>query len=584
LANMSLSPDRERTVAELIAEYLVAQGVARIYGLCGGHIQEIWDAADRMGIAIVDVRHEGAAVLMAQGEAEVTGRLGVAMVTAGPGLTNGVTGIANAFSSHVPLLVLSGRPPRPQAGMGAMQELPQTDIVRSVCRYAGTASERHHVLPRLDAAVAAAEGDGDPPGPAYLDFPADLLTENVGPADLSPFRLTTSPRPVSPPNPTDLEAARQLIASARRTLVIAGRGVREAGRELVEFLDRSGSLYLDTQESRGALPADHPAGVPAMRRAAMREADLVITLGRRLNYQLGYGSPALFASDARFLRIGTSSAETSDNRRGDVELRCTPAAALSALSERKAIPTDPDREWAEAIQAKNAARASKLRTEMASRRPGRDGHMHPHRLVAAINEQLTPDTVVVVDGGDILSFARLGLADCLYLDPGPLGCLGVGVPYATAAALAAPERRVIALIGDGSFGFTAMEVDTAARHGAKAVFVVANNAAWNIERNDQTLRYGGNHVGADLPDCRYDELAQSLGVNGRHVTDPEELPAALEWALANAPAVLDVTVTQDAESPDFTGGLAVVHARQALTAWHEAEEARHAPVSDGASR
>lgn len=565
--------DRRLTVAELIVEYLVAQGVERVYGLCGGHIQPIWDAADRAGITVVDVRHEGAAVLMAHGEAEVTGRPGVALITAGPGLTNGVTGIANAFASQVPLLVISGRPPRPQTGMGGMQELPQADIVRPVCRYVGTVDERHRVLPVLDAAVAAAQGDDGAAGPAYVDFPTDLLKEDVHPADLSPVRLATS-APSPTPDPAALDAARELIRSSRRPLVIGGRGVRSAAAELVAFLDEAGALYLDTQESRGALPAAHPAAVPAMRGRAMQEADLVITLGRRLNYQLGFGSPALFG-DARFLRVGTSAAETADNRRADVELRCAPAAALAELNGMDATPTELDRAWSEGLRRGNEERVSRLEQKMGTWPLGSDGLMHPYRIVAALNEQLTEDSIVVADGGDILSFARIGLGDCLYLDCGALGCLGVGVPFATAAALAAPQSRVAAVIGDGSVGFTAMEIDTAVRHGARAVFIVANNAAWNIERNDQALRFGGNYVGVDLPDCRYDKLGEALGAAGRRVTDPDELSSALTWAFANAPAVIDVAVTQDAESPDFTSGLAVVHPRQALTSWNEAEEARH---------
>lgn len=572
--------DRRSTVAELIAQYLVAQGVERVYGLCGGHIQPIWDAVDRAGITVVDVRHEGAAVLMAHGEAEVTRRPGVALITAGPGLTNGVTGIANAFASQVPLLVISGRAPRPQTGMGAMQELPQAEIVRPLTRYVGTADERHRVLPVLDEAVAAAQGDDGPAGPAYVDFPTDLLKEDVRPADLSPVRLVAG-EPASTPDPADLEAARDLIRASRRPLVIGGRGVRDGAAALAGFLDETGALYLDTQESRGALPASHPAAVPAMRGRAMQEADLVITLGRRLNYQLGYGSPAVFAAATGFLRIGTSTAETADNRRADVELRCGPAAALSALNGIGVAPAEPDRAWSERLRSENAERVSRLAERMGTWPLGADGLMHPYRVVAAVNEQLSDDSIVVADGGDFLSFARIGLGDCHYLDCGALGCLGVGVPFATAAALAAPDSQVMALIGDGSLGFTAMEIDTAVRHRARAVFVVANNGAWNIERNDQALRFGGNYVGVDLPDCRYDKLAESLGAAGRRVSDPAELPEALTWARANAPAVLDVAVTQDAESPDFTSGLAVVHPRQALTSWNDAEEARQTANAGG---
>src|SRR5262249_41907581 len=183
------------------------------------------------------------------------------------------------------------------------------------------------------------------------------------------------------------------------------------------------------------------------------------------------------------------------------------------------------------------------------------------------------DTVTVADGGDILSFARIALRASTYLDSGPLGCLGVGVPFAIAASLARPENRVIALVGDGSFGFTALEIDTAVRHEARALFVVANNEGWNIERKDQEQRFGGRLVGVELPGCRYDLLAEALGARGRRVEREEDLAEAIRWGLDNVPAVLDVLVTAEAESPDFRNGLAQVPARQALLTWHEAESA-----------
>jgi acetolactate synthase I/II/III large subunit len=198
--------------------------------------------------------------------------------------------------------------------------------------------------------------------------------------------------------------------------------------------------------------------------------------------------------------------------------------------------------------------------------------MHPYRLLHEVSRFLQPDAAVVADGGDILSFARVALSARTYLDCGALGCLGVGVPFANAAALLAPGRQVVAVIGDGSFGFTAMEIDTAVRHGLAPVYVIANNQAWNIEKTDQLQRFGGRAVGVDLPGCRYDELARSLGAAGRRVTNPGELPEALAWAGDHAPAVLDVLVTQDAQSPDSLSGVAVVPPDQALTKWQLAEE------------
>jgi acetolactate synthase I/II/III large subunit len=342
----------------------------------------------------------------------------------------------------------------------------------------------------------------------------------------------------------------------------------------VRFLDETGAVYLDTAESRGALPPDHPSAVPAVRGRAMREADTVITLDRRLDFQVAYGSRAVFAPDARFLRIGLTREETAANRRGDVELKADAGVALVSLLSAGCAPGKVEARWRDGLLSANAERAGKLAATMREVGPGADGRMHPYRLIAALNDVIDSDAVVVADGGDILSFARVALRTPTYLDCGPFGCLGVGVPFATAAALNLPGRPVFALIGDGAFGLTAIEVDTAVRAGARAVFVVANNEGWNIERHDQLQNYGGNLVGVELPGCRYDLLARSLGAYGERVVAPDGLPGALERAIERAPSVLDVLVTREAVSPDFTGGLAGVPDRQALRAWDEAERQR----------
>jgi acetolactate synthase I/II/III large subunit len=564
-----------RTVAHLVAGFLVRRGVRRVYGLCGGHIQPIWDEVARAGIQIVDVRHESAAVYMAQAQADLTGSLGVAIVTAGPGLTNAATGIANASVSRSPILVISGRPPRPQAGMGALQDIPQGDLVRPICRRVEVVSERHHVLPRLEATVRAAEGVGTPAGPAYIDFPTDLLREVITDADVDDRLFEPRIPEKLVPSQDAISRAAALIREGKRLLVISGGGARDASAELAAFLQTSGALYLDTTESRGVIPLDHPAAVPAARAKVMAEADMIITVGRRLDFQLAYGSPAVFSTDARFVRLGTSSDELSDNRRGDAELRGDVSATLKALLEAGVVPEQPDGTWTESMRAYNREKTEKFVAGLGKQPPGSDRRMHPQTLLAAVNEFIDGDTIVVADGGDILSFARAALRAETYLDPGALGCLGVGVPFAVSAALIFPDRRVIAVIGDGSFGLSAMEIDTAVRSGARAVFVVANNGAWGIERNDQLVGYNGNLVGVDLPGCRYDLVAQGLGAYAERIERPEDLPGAIERALENAPALLDVAVTKEAESPDFKNGLAGVPDRQALEIWDRAEKRRH---------
>lgn len=568
----------DTSVAQLVTNRLRAQGVRRIFGLCGGHIQPLWDAAARAGIEIIDVRHEAAAVYMAHATADLTGELSVAMVTAGPGLTNAVTAISNAYVGRSPVLILSGRPPRLQTGMGAMQDIAQSEIVRPVCRIAEQVSERHHVIPRLDKVIAAALGAATgATGPAYIDFPTDLLEERVLDADIPALAMQRRDPFQASPDPMALARAADLIADSSRIVVIGGRSVRTAGAQVRTFLDRAHALYLDSGESRGVIRDDVAGFVPAMRARAMSEADLVITLGRRLDFQLGYGSPAVYSPTARFLRIGTSFEELGENRRGDVEVHGTTAAVLTALAG--AAPTRPDLDWVRELQQANTTRVDKLAAKLLEPDLDDRGRMSPNYVVGAVNTMLTEQSVAIADGGDILSFARVGLKPVDYLDCGALGCLGVGVPFAVAAALHRPGEPVIAVIGDGSFGFTAMEVDTAVRHNAKAVFVVVNNEAWNIERHDQADRFDNNLVGVDLPNCRYDLLARSLGAHGERVEHAEDLAGALKRALDNAPAVLDVLVSRTPKSADYLGGLAAVPPRQAVGPWNAAEVKRYAASS-----
>ena len=569
----------EMTVARLIADRLVSQGVHRVFGLCGGHIQPLWDAVARAGIEIVDVRHEAAAVYMAHATAEISGELGVALITAGPGLTNAVTAISNAFVARSPVLVISGRTPRPQAGMGAMQDIPQAEIVRPISRLVEQVSERHHVVARLDKTIAAALGAvTGATGPAYIDLPTDLLTEEAHEADIPPLAMEFRNAIEVAPSPSAVAQAAGLIRDSSRIVVIGGRSVRAAVGQVRTFISMAQALYLDSGESRGAIRDDLPGFVPAVRGRAMSEADLVITLGRRLDFQLGYGSPAVFSPRARFLRIGTSFEELGDTRRGDVEVQGSTDAVLTALAERGATPDVPDLEWLKDMRESNVQRTCTLSAKLQAQELDSDGRMSPNFVIGSVNDLLTDKSIVIADGGDILSFARVGLKAVDYLDCGALGCLGVGVPFAIAAALHRPDAPVFAVIGDGSFGFTAMEIDTAVRRGARAVFVVANNEAWNIERHDQMDRFDGNLVGVDIPGCRYDMLARSLGAYGERVENAGELAAALRRAVDNAPAVVDVIVSRQVKSPDYLSGLAEVPPRQAVRAWNVGEFKRYAAL------
>ena len=579
---MSTPQLTDRSTAALIARYLKAQGVDRVFALCGGHIMPTWMRLDAEGIQIIDVRDERAAVYMAHAHAELTGRLGVALVTAGPGVTNAMTGIANAHAARAAVLVLSGTPPRPQENRGALQDMAHTELLRPLTRYARTVREPELVLQELDEAVARAWGQGGEPGPVFLDFPVDTLRSEVPAAMQLAERFRPRGRQRLLPDPDAVQQAVELLWSARRPLVISGRGARGAGHELGALLDRTGALYLDTSESRGLVPDQHASVVAAMRGSVMAQADVIVTLGRRLDFQLAYGSPAVFGP-ARFVRIADTAAELRDNRRGAAEILATPQDALQAmLAQAGDRPNACDRAWAADLRRQHLARADKLVTSLAQAAPGSDGLMHPNRLIGALRDALPDDAVVIADGGDFLSFARVGLPAGTYLDPGSLGCIGVGTPFGVAAALACPGRLVLVATGDGAFGFNAMELDTAVRHRAPVLIAVANNGSWAIEVRDQQETHG-KVVGTRLRFTDHAAMARALGAFGERVERAEDLPAAIARAKAalaqGQPALLDVLVTPEAASSDAKSGLAWVPDLQPLAAWDDAERAWRAAAA-----
>jgi acetolactate synthase-1/2/3 large subunit len=564
----------EQSAAAVIARFLKARGVKRVYALCGGHIMPIWMRLDAEGIRIVDVRDERAAVYMAHAEAQLTGGLGVALVTAGPGVTNAMTGIANAHVAKAPVMVLSGLPPTAQENRGALQDIVHTELVRSLTRYARTVRHPDLVPQELAEATARALGEAGEPGPVYLDFPIDTLRADVARAVQLSEIFSPPPALPQPPNPQSVQAAVQKLWAAKRPLFISGRGARGAGPALAALLTKVGAAYLDTGESRGLIGEEHASVVAAMRGGVMGQADLIVTVGRRLDFQLAYGSPAVFG-EAEFVRIADCAAELRDNRRGVVELLANPALALQALldaSPDHAPASDPT--WLTSLREQHLQRSAKLHHSMQAAPNGTDGRLHPNRVLAALREALPADAIVVADGGDFLSFARVGLPATTYLDPGSLGCIGIGTPFGIAASLACPGRTVVVATGDGAFGFNAMEIDTAVRQHAPVLVVVANNGSWAIEVRDQQETHG-KVVGTYLQFADHAAFARAFGMHAERVTQASELPGAIARALARLseghPALLDVVVTPEAASSDAKSGLAWVPDLQALGAWNDAE-------------
>ncbi|MFZ9314848.1 MAG: thiamine pyrophosphate-binding protein [Burkholderiaceae bacterium] len=577
---MSTPHVTERSTAAWIACCLKHYGVDRVFALCGGHIMPLWMRLDAEGIRIVDVRDERAAVYMAHAHAELTGQVGVALVTSGPGVTNAMTGIANAHVARASVLILSGTPPRAQENRGALQDIVHTEFVRPLTRYARTVREPDLVMQELAEAFARAQGIGGEPGPVYLDFPVDTLRSEPSSAMQLPEWLVPRRKQRLQPDPLAVAEAVEVLWQARRPLVISGRGARGAGDSIRRLLDALGAVYLDTGESRGLVPESHPSVVAAMRGSVMSEADVVVTLGRKLDFQLAYGSPAVFGA-ARFVRIADTPSEMRDNRRSAAEILGSVDASIDALLAAAGNRvTAADRQWAQQARAGHEARSLKLLASMRQAPAGSDGHMHPNRLLAALREALPVDSVVVADGGDFLSFARVGLPASTYLDPGSLGCIGIGTPFGIAASLALPGRTVVVATGDGAFGFNAMEIDTAARHKAPVLIVVANNGSWAIEVRDQQETHG-KVVGTRLQYADHAAMARGFGLHAERIEREEDLPMAIARALDHLPALLDVVVTPEAISSDAKSGLAWVPDLQALGAWDDAEERwRHSEGQD----
>lgn len=564
------------TAAAVIARYLKARGTSRLFVLCGGHIMPILMRCDLEGIDIVDVRDERSAVHMAHAHAEVTGELGVALVTAGPGVTNAMTGIVNASVSRTPVLIISGTAARQQENRGCIQDLDHPEMLKSVTRYARTVREPTLVLQELDEACSRAQGEGGEPGPAFLDFPLDTLRAEIPPPLQLAERFGQCGRQVAYPAPQSVARAVALLQAASRPLVIAGRGAKRAAAQLPAFLEAFGAAYLDTGESKGILPPEHPAYVAATRGEAMRKADVIVTLGRKLDFQLAYGSPAVFGQ-AKWIRIADNAGELRDNRRGAVELLADPGVTLEAMVEHK--QANPDTTpvagagWVSSLRARHVERSLKQQAGLATAVDGSDGLMHPNRLLAGIQKRLSNDALVIADGGDILSFARVALNSRHYMDPGSFGCLGVGVPFGIAAALTGRHEQVVVVTGDGSFGFNAMDIDTAVRFQARVIFVVVNNGAWQIETHDQTENYH-RVVGTRLRFSDYAAMGRGLGLTAFRVEKAGQLDDALDAAFATpGPVLIDVLVTPEAVSSDAKLGLAYGFDTHVLGEWDRLERA-----------
>jgi len=528
---------------ELIALALKRAGTSHLFTLNGGHIWPILTGATEHGIRIVDVRHEQSAAFAAEGWAKVTRECGVAAVTAGPGVTNAVTALAQAQSGDGPMLVLGGRAPVARWGMGSLQEMDHVAVVKTLTKQAVTLESPEDafacVLQLMRTALSRRTG------PVFMDIPIDVF---FGAADLpeATEHLTSDPGP--PPDPDAVRRVAGLVRDAQRPAVIAGGAVwwAHAEDELRRFVEAAHLPTSVNGMARGMLPPGHPLFFSRARGQALGQADLILVVGVPLDFRLNFGQPPVFADDAKIIYVDVDGHRK--HRPAEVSILGDVKAALAALAA--AADGTPERHaWLEQLRKAEAeARArDKTMTESDS------SPVHPARLIAEVNRFADPDAIIVGDGGDFVSFAgrliereRPGL----WIDPGPFGALGSGPAYAMAAKLAKPDRQVILLSGDGAFGFSAMEFDTLVRHKVPVVCVIGNNGIWALEKHPMQSMLGLS-IAADLaPRTRYDQVVEALGGFGQLVDRPEEIRPALERAFkAGVPACINVICDPEAEYP-----------------------------------
>jgi acetolactate synthase-1/2/3 large subunit len=512
----------------LVARRLAAHGVTKLFTLSGGHLFSIYDGCLSEGIEIVDVRHESAAAFAAEGWAKVTREPGVCALTAGPGVTNGMSAFGSALQNHSPLLALGGRAPTMRWGQGSLQEIDHIPFVRPLTRFAATAGSTAEIPSLIDEAWTAALRPHS--GPAFIDLPLDHVFME---ADEPP---AGEPPPPPPPTP-DLARALALLAQAERPVVMAGTDLywghgEDALRELAEA--RQIPVFLNGL-ARGCLPADHDLFFSRARSTALKGADVALVVGVPMDFRLGFG--ASFGEETEIVVIDVAEPERDHPRPPADELYGDLTGILHGLATGAGGNTSA---WLEEIRrVETEKRAAEREQREDPRAP-----LHPLRVYAELGEVLDRDAIVIGDGGDFVSYAGRVIDSYqpgCWLDPGPFGCLGAGPGYALAAKLARPHRQVVLLLGDGAFGFSAMEFDTLARHGVAVVGVMGNNGIWGLEKHPMEFLYGYS-VAAELrPETRYDQVVEALGGHGELVRTPDELRPALERAFgAGIPALVNV--------------------------------------------
>ncbi|MQA14299.1 MAG: hypothetical protein GEV09_09040 [Pseudonocardiaceae bacterium] len=533
---------------EIVARCLTMHGVDIAFYLMGAPMLDCEAECERIGMRMIDVRHEQAAPMMATAYARLRRRPAACMAASGPGVMNLVTGVANAFADGTPVIVLGGASPVFQSGMGAFQEVDQLSVFRPITRW----SERCYQAERLPEYFhyAFEHALGSAPGPVYLDLPGDVLYANVDEAAIQWMEVPSRwPRPQG--DPESIDRALDMMKAAERPVLLSGSGIlwSEAEAELRQFVERSGIPFYATPQGRGAIPEAHDLSFLGARSEAFGGTDLIVLAASRQNYVSEFTRPPRWNKDAKLVQIDIDAHQIGRNRPADVGIVGDAGAVLRQLLERDRGHFAPGRyaAWTGHLEAAHEAKA-----RMQEERQASDAMpIHPLRLCREVREFLSDDAVLCVDGQEILTYARQSIPFQRphSLNSGPFGCMGVGLPLALGAKVARPEATVLVLHGDGSFGINAMELDTAVRHDIPIVCVISNNAGWTAQQEGEKV--SGQHLGF----TRYDEMFEALGCYGEMVEDPNDIRPALERALASGrPAVVNVMVDPTARgmSTQFT--------------------------------
>ncbi|GAC1354698.1 MAG: acetolactate synthase [Ktedonobacteraceae bacterium] len=531
----------------LVARMLKREGVEVVFTLSGGHIAGIYDGCLREGIRVVDTRHEQAAVHAAEGWAKTTRKPGVALLTAGPGVTDGVTGIANAYLAGSPILVIGGAAPLGFWDRGALQEMGQIDLLRPITKWARTV----HETARLGEYVGMAFRQmlSGKPGPTFLEMPMDVLNNFADTDTLfdlgEPANYRAGGR--TAPDPDAVVQAAAMLEKAQRPVIMAGTAVWwcDAAAPLRQLAERiQAPVYLNGA-GRGCLPSTHPLFFTSSRRKALEGADTILAIGTRMDFRLNHGQPPLIPAAAKVLWFDLAAEDIGVNRGAAVGLVGDVGLSMCQVSE--ATKPIAHQEWLQYIRNEEKRGLERDAAALNSNAVP----MHPMRFCREIRDFIDEDTTVVGDGGDIVSYGGkvINVAKPGYwLDAGPMGCLGTGTGFAMAAQLARPGKKVIILSGDGAFGLNGMEFESMARQKLPIVAIIGNDGAWGQIKHPQRAMIGHATAAELSPGIRYDKMVEALGGYGELVERPEDIRPALERAFASGlPACINVLI--DPEKP-----------------------------------